>query len=505
MLTRGFVGGVLVLVGGLVISTLPRSTALLQVALLQEVRALEAGRMAALTLVVLGLGLYAGAWLTLCRRVARAEGPDRDDGVALVRHATVVWSAPLVLAPPLFSRDGWSYAAQGVLTDLSLSPYEHGPGVLTGPVVQAVDPRWMETPAPYGPVPLVLGDLAADLTGNPWLLVVAHRVVALVGLVLLAWAVPRLATWCGANPALASALVLCSPLMLANGVGGLHNDLLMVGLMAAALVLAVERGWVLGAVAGGLAAAVKLPGGLVCIGVALVTLPLAAPLGRRVRRLVEVGGVAVAALVVPGVVWGLGVGWVAALGVPGTVNTPLSLPTVLGGLLDLLARWSGTGAEPGTFLELVRGVAQVGIVLVAGWVALRAETGRPEQAVRSVALVAGATVLLSPVVHLWYFLWVVPFLAVQRLPRLATTGLLAGSVVAGLVAPLDSSLHGAYLAIVIGSMCVTAAVLVLLATTAARERLDKIATAPWLPGTEAAVRVRGLAPSGSGQARGAGP
>ena len=133
MLTRGFAGGLLVLIGGVVISTLPESTALMQIKLLEELRGAESGRMAALAVVLLGLGLYAAAWLRLCRHVARAEGADREDALALVRHATVVWSAPLVLAPPLFSRDGWSYAAQGVLTHFRISPYEHGPGVLVGP------------------------------------------------------------------------------------------------------------------------------------------------------------------------------------------------------------------------------------------------------------------------------------------------------------------------------------------------------------------------------------
>ena len=494
VLTRGFAGGLLVLTGGLVISTLPDSTALMQIRLLQEMRGAEAGRMAALTLVVVGLGLYAAAWLALCRHVARAEGPARDDAVALVRHATVVWASPLLLAPPLFSRDGWSYAAQGVLTHFSISPYEHGPGVLVGPIVQGVDPRWMETPAPYGPLPLMLGDLASGVTGNPWMLVIVHRLVALLGLGLLAWAVPRLAGWCGVNPALASALVLCSPLMLANGVGGLHNDLLMVGLMAAALVATVERGWVTGAVLGGLAAAVKLPGGLVCVGVALLALPLGATLAQRVRRLAQVGGAAVAALAVPGVVWGLGVGWVEALSVPGSVNTPLSMPTVVGGFLDMLARWTGTGLPPATFLDLVRALAQVGIVAVSARVALTWRSGSRAEAVRAVTLVMGATILLSPVVHLWYFLWVVPFLAVIRLPQLGTTALLAGSVIGGLVAPLDSSLHGAYLAIVIGSMLVGAAVLVLLATRGARERLEKIATAEWLPVPRQAAPARAVAP-----------
>ena len=192
--------------------------------------------MAGLVVVLVGLGLLASAWLHLCR--ARVRAPTSAGSRRCsprVRAATVVWSLPLLLAPPLFSRDGWSYAAQGMLAHRGISPYEHGPWSLVGPrsvpgpIVEGVDPRWMGTPAPYGPVPLIGGDLAAGLTSDPWLLVVAHRGLALVGLVLLAWAVPRLARWCGANPALASGLVLASPLMVANGVAGLHNDLLMVG------------------------------------------------------------------------------------------------------------------------------------------------------------------------------------------------------------------------------------------------------------------------------------
>ncbi len=270
MLSRGLLGSVLVLLGGLALA---------------DLRGAEAGRMLGLAVVLTGLGLLAAAWLRLCREVGTARGAEREEAVGLVRFATVLWSAPLVLAPPLFSRDGWSYAAQGAMTHLGISPYEHGPSVLSGPVVQAVDPRWMDTITPYGPVPLVVGDQLAGLTGNPWMLVIGHRVLALVGLALLAWAVPRLATWTGVDPALASALVVASPLMLANGVGGLHNDLLMAGLMAAALVVAVEHGWAWGAVLGGTAAAVKAPGGLVCVAVALVGLPAAATFTDRVRRL----------------------------------------------------------------------------------------------------------------------------------------------------------------------------------------------------------------------------
>ena len=272
MLTRGFVGSLCLLVGGVLTAVLPRSAWLAGQPEVVHLRATGVGSV----LVVVGLVVLTVEWLSLCRHAAASRGDAVAEAVGLVRHATLVWCAPLVVAPPLFSLDGWAYAAQGMLWHLGISPYEHGPGVLQGPVVEAVDPRWLFTPTPYGPVPVVLGALAAGLTGNPWILVVAHRAFALSGLALLAWAVPRLASWTGVNPALASALVLASPLVLVHGVGGLHNDLLMVGLMAAALVVAAGRGWWAGALVGGLAAGVKVPGGLVCIAVALLSLPAAA-------------------------------------------------------------------------------------------------------------------------------------------------------------------------------------------------------------------------------------
>lgn len=491
------VGSVLVLLGGLVVATIPPSASVADVDALQLLRGSAFGRMAGLVVVLVGLGMLASAWLHLCRLASRADEAEQPALLVRVRTVTVAWSLPLLLAPPLFSRDGWSYAAQGTMAHRGISPYDYGPWSLVGPrsvpgpIVEGVDPRWMATPTPYGPVPLIGGDLAAGLTSDPWLLVVAHRVIALAGLVLLAWAVPRLARWCGTNPGLASGLVLASPLMISNGVAGLHNDLLMVGLMAAAVVVAREHGWAAGAVLAGLAAGVKLPGGLACVAIVLVTAPAAASLAVRVRHTARVGAVAVAALVLPGVVWGLGIGWLGALAVPGTVNTPLSLPTLVGGWLDLVSQLLGFGTPDETFLDLVRLLAQVAILGVVGWVLAKQPTGDPRSAVRSLGLVMVAVVALSPVVHLWYFLWVVPFLAVQRISRGAMVALVAVSLVSGLVAPMDSSLHGAYLAIVIGSLVVAAAAVLLLITRRARERLDGIATEVWTSSIDATVADHG--------------
>ena len=489
MLLRGLVGSALILVGGLGVATLPGSTPLLRWDLLLAVRTSEPGRMAALTLVMVGIALVAAQWLTLCRWVSHTRGREQDEAITDVWRASLVWSIPLLLAPPLFSRDGWSYAAQGMIAHVGFSPYEHGPVVLRlsglgpgiAPVAQAVDPRWMDTVTPYGPLPLWLGEIGAGFTGNPWVLVIGHRLVALVGLALLAWAVPRLARWSSVNPALASAIVLASPLMLTNGVGGLHNDLLMVGLMAAALVVAAERGWLVGAVLGGLAAAVKAPGGLVCIGVALVSLPLLVSWRERVSRLAAVAAVSMGLVLALGVLTGLGAGWMAALGVPGTVNTPLSMTTLVGGALDRVAMVAGLDLPTATFLDLVRRAGTVGAIVCAAWVALRWRSGDRADAARAVALVMSALVLLSPVVHLWYLLWVVPFLAVVALSRTSQVALLAVSLVAGLAAPLDSSLHDAYLAIVLGSLLLAVFVLVLLLTRRSRARIERITSAQWIP------------------------
>lgn len=467
---RGVVGSFLVLLGGLVIAVLPPSTPILRFAPLVAVRDHEWGRMAGLAVVVVGLGLAASAWLRLCREVTGATGPAAQVALERVRHAAVLWSLPLLVAPPLFSRDGWSYAAQGTMTEIGISPYDHGPWVLTGPIVEAVDPIWMHTRTPYGPLPLGLGGLVATYTRDPWLLVIAYRVIALIGLALLAWAVPRMAGWTRTDVPLATAVVIASPIMLANGVAGLHNDLLMVGLMAAALVVAAERSWMWGAVLGGAAAAVKLPGGLVCLAIVLVALPAGAALRDRVRRATAVAAISSGVLLALGAVVGVGTGWVHGLLVPASVDTVLSPPTVIGNTLDWLVSLVGPGW--GRFgVDTVRRLASVATLVVLLVIAVRARAGSREHALGALAIALSAVVVLSPVVHPWYLLWPLPFVAAMRLARGSWLALMATVVMGGLAAPLDSSLHDAYLAICVASLLIAAISAVLLVTRRARAHL----------------------------------
>lgn len=392
------------------------------------------GRMVALCVTLVGLGLLGSAWLAL---LARAT----DVGVATVRRAAFWWSVPMLLAPAMFSRDGWSYAAQGYLARIGLSPYVWGPSVLDGALVDHVDPRWRNTPAPYGPIPIAWGAVASHVTSDPWALVVAHRLLACVGLALLLWAVPKLAALAGMCPARATALGVVSPFTLAAGIGGLHNDLLMVGLACAAVVLAVEHDWRIGCAVVGLAAAVKAPAIVLCLPVVLVSLPASATVLDRCRRALLGGLCALAALALAGLPYGLGFGWVNALGVPGTLHTPLSLVTMVGA--------ATIGVVPARAL----GVAVLVALLV--WWGLRVPTGDRHAAARLCAAVTVALVALSPVVHLWYLLWAVPFVAAVAHAAWQRRVLVVVGVVGALASPLDSSLHGLYLVILGG--CATAA------------------------------------------------
>lgn len=470
---RGVLGGSLVLLGGAVTTPVPASVLHVLFAPLAALGASVPGRMLGLGATVAGLGLLAWVWLVLVRRTAQSpEAVGRR--LARVRLASLAWSAPLLVAPPMFSRDGWSYVAQGVMTAQEVSPYVWGPAVLDGPVVAEVEERWLLTPAPYGPLPLLWGAAAAHLTGDPGLLLLAHRVLAMVGLGLLAWALPRIAARAGRDPAFAGALVLPCPLVLAHGVGGLHNDLVMVGLMAAALVVAEDHGWWPAAVLGGLAAAVKLPGGLVCIGVVLLSLPVGATLRGRLLRLAQVAVVSLGTVWSVGATAGVGHGWVHALGVPGQVRTPLSLTTQLGGLVELV----GSGAVAAQAVPAARGAGMVAALAVVTVLALRTRCGTPGEAGRSVVVAVAATLLLAPVVHPWYALWCLPLLAALPAPGRVTGAAAVVALVLGVSAPLDSSLEGSAVLIVLTTTLVVAVVVPLLAGAAALGRPGGTAAVP---------------------------
>ncbi|MHA3702586.1 polyprenol phosphomannose-dependent alpha 1,6 mannosyltransferase MptB [Jatrophihabitans sp. YIM 134969] len=225
------------------------------------VEALPQGSPVALVGWYVGVGLVVLAWLGLGRHLWR--GTDVD--VRVLRAFGLATAAPLLLAMPAMSRDLWAYAAQARITASGLDPYTVAPSAFGGPTLANVSARWVDAPSPYGPLWTVLARGLDAVTGDHELLqVVVLRLPAVLGFVLLAAVVPVLARRVGASARTATWLVVANPLVVLHGVGGGHNDTLMVGLLAAGLLVAVSSGsrvraLLLGGVLVGLAAAIKIP------------------------------------------------------------------------------------------------------------------------------------------------------------------------------------------------------------------------------------------------------
>jgi alpha-1,6-mannosyltransferase len=400
----GLLGSMLIALGSLGVGWLPAGSAMLDWAVVSTLRTTTAGELLSRIAVFAGVALLLQAWLVLGHDVL--EGLERNEHRLL--GILAAWTAPLLLMPPLFSRDAYSYFAQGQLMLAGLDPYQNGVSTLPGWFLTGADPLWAESPTPYGPAFLLLEQGVAAIVGSSaYAGAILFRLIALTGVALLAVYVPRLAYAHGIATPKALWLAVLNPLVLMHFVAGAHNDALMVGLLVAGLALAVERHPVAGVVLIGLAGAVK--------PIALVVLPFAGLLwaGTRAtwpRRLLAW---AASALLVLGVfavlsaVAGVGLGWVASLSTPGTVRTWLSPPTALGMTVGAVLEFVGLGTVDGA-ISVFRATAMAAGAVIGLWLVLRPEGRSP---VRGAGLALLAIVALGPVVQPWYLLWTLPLLA----------------------------------------------------------------------------------------------
>ncbi|MER7083297.1 polyprenol phosphomannose-dependent alpha 1,6 mannosyltransferase MptB, partial [Saccharopolyspora kobensis] len=146
------------------------------------------GRDVAVTVVYIGFALLVWAWVRLGRGVLAHLVTSRG-----VLWAAVAWLLPMLIAPPLFTRDVYSYLGQGLLALHGLDPYGVGPSALTGPIPENVHPTWQTTPAPYGPLFMGVAKGVLLLAGHDIIAsVIVMRLVLLGGLVLLICALPGL-------------------------------------------------------------------------------------------------------------------------------------------------------------------------------------------------------------------------------------------------------------------------------------------------------------------------
>src|SRR5215470_8675816 len=172
------------------------------------------GRDLATAVVYAGFFMVVWAWVRLGRGVLAGLVSSR-----CVLAAAAAWITPLLIAPPLFTRDAYSYLAQGALAAKGIDPYMFGPEVMPGPITDNVHYFWQGTPAPYGPLFILLAKTIYLITGNGLITgVVVMRLVLISGLVLVCWALPGLVRHLGGRLPVAVFLPVFTAVTLVAGV-----------------------------------------------------------------------------------------------------------------------------------------------------------------------------------------------------------------------------------------------------------------------------------------------
>ncbi|HEY1521531.1 MAG TPA: polyprenol phosphomannose-dependent alpha 1,6 mannosyltransferase MptB [Solirubrobacteraceae bacterium] len=151
-------------------------------------------------------------------------------------------SAVLLLAPPMLSTDIFSYQFYGKMgAQFGFNPYTAGPhALMLDRMYPLIGEKWFNTPTVYGPLFTAISYVLAPLSiAASALAYKAIAAIASLGTVALVWKSAQLR---GINPVKAAALVGLNPLTVIFGVGGGHNDLLMlVALMGGVYLLLLNR------------------------------------------------------------------------------------------------------------------------------------------------------------------------------------------------------------------------------------------------------------------------
>jgi alpha-1,6-mannosyltransferase len=292
----GFTGTLLMAIGALGAGALPVPNPLNGLRLLGL-----PGRNATLAIAITYTGLITWCWpgcgsARCCGPTARSPPP--PPGSQLARTA-VLWAVPLAIAPPMFSRDVYSYLAQSAILARGLDPYTLGPAEALGiddPLTRSIPTIWRDTPAPYGPLFLLMGRGITALTGND---IVSRRAgppgagagrpcddhlgAAPAGRPLRPGRRPRPLARRG------------NPLVLFHLVSGIHNEALMIGFMLAGMEVGLRAGdrlldrhLLMGAALVVLGSTIKVPALLV---LGFLGIAIARRRGGRIRDIAAVAAV----------------------------------------------------------------------------------------------------------------------------------------------------------------------------------------------------------------------
>ena len=366
--------------------------------------------------LLVAVGAYAGLlWLTskfgegaLSKRFAIA--------LVVALHA-IVFAGPVLLSTDVFSYI--AYARMGV--EHGLNPYLHGPAAIShDPVFRYVGHDWRQTPTAYGPLYTLLSYPFAPLgvEGALW----AMKVEALVASLGTLWLVWRCAIARGFEPVAALVAVAVNPLYVIYGLGGFHNDLVMMLAMMAAVALLLTPQPSSRREAG--AAAIVVAGALIKATVA-VLLPFMLLARRRLAPLLGAAAAIVAGALVAYAAFGShGVNIVAALNRDAAFVSTDSFANEIAHLFG----------KPGVFPvdhDLLK-AALVLIVLHLLWRTWRGYDWVAASGWSLLAISVTSTWLLA-----WYILWPLPLAVVSRDRRLlAATLAVQGLYVVHQLSPL---------------------------------------------------------------------
>jgi alpha-1,6-mannosyltransferase len=438
----GFFGAVLITAGGLGAGSTKPHDPLLESMHLSWLR-FGHGLVLSTVLLWIGVTLMLVAWLRLGRRVLAGKTTETT-----MRVTTGFWLAPLLLSVPVFSRDTYSYLAQGALLRDGFDPYAVGPIANPNPLLDNVSPIWTITTAPYGPVFIVIARFVTMAVGNHVIAgTMLLRLCMLPGLALLIWATPRLARHLRSDGPTALWICVLNPLVLIHLMGGVHNEMLMVGLMSVGIVLTFQGRHVLGITVLTVAVAVKATAGLALPFLVWVWMrrlrerrnyrPLPAFLAAAAMSLLIF-------LLVFGVlsaVAGVGLGWLTALAGSVKIINWLSLPTAAANLIHFLA----SGFFAVDFYPLLRTTRLIGILIIA--VSLPILWWRFRRDDRSVLTGIGwsmlVVVLFVPATLPWYYSWPLAVAAPVAQSRKAMAAIAGWSTWVMVIFKPDGS-HGMY-------------------------------------------------------------
>ena len=406
----GFLGSLFMAVGALGVGWFPLSADILQWKFIDFVQTETIGLALTRSFVVVGAALILQAWLVV--------GIDALHGKILrietIYFSLAAWLLPLLAAPPLFSRDVYSYYMQGKMQLAGHNPYESGVSVVPGWFQSGVDPLWGDAPTPYGPVFLLIERGVAAISQDSSLLAsYLFRLISIVGVIFICLSIPYLAKAHGVNPISAAWVGVMNPLVLMHFVAGSHNDSLMVGFVCIAMMIALRGHFVLGVIVATLALGIKPVAIVLLPFLALIAAGSGASLIKRTKYAAIAGIIGLTTLFITSALAETGpFGWIGSLSTPGTVKSWLSPTTAIGMLVGELLRLMGLGNVVDTSVGVTRLIGSILLAIVLVMLIIR-PAGR--SATRGVALSFVALVVLGPVVQPWYLLWSIPLLAVTGL------------------------------------------------------------------------------------------